>query len=116
MELYNPTRTRSVKLISRPITTIQRNERAVEGRRGRDKGRRTLFRTVESNKKLLHAVVHKADFVVGHQPTWFRSLVSYQDESKPPFGGHAQFHDIGLNPALSWVTVLGWHSESIPAI
>jgi hypothetical protein len=40
----------------------------VEKRRGRDKDRRTLFRTVESNEELLHAIVHKVDFVVGHQP------------------------------------------------
>jgi hypothetical protein len=27
---------------------------------------------------------------------------------------HAQFHDIGFNPALSWVTVLGQRIESMP--
>ena len=92
------------------------NEKETEGHRGRTMGRRTLFRTVESDKKLLHAVVHKVDFIVGHQAKRFRSLVSYQEESKYPFGGHAQFHDIGLDPALSWVTVLGWHLASIPTI
>src|ERR1700760_4278558 len=35
-------------------------------------GRRTLFRTVESDKELLHAIVHKAHFVVRHQPNGAR--------------------------------------------
>lgn len=87
-----------------------------EGRGGRDKNTHTFFRTVESDEELLHAVVHEADFVVGHQPNKFRGRISYQDGSKDTFGGHAQFHNIGFNPALSWVTVLGWHFESIPAV
>lgn len=84
--------------------------------RWRDKGRRTLFRAIESDEELLHVVVHKVDFIVGHQSKRFQRLVSYQEELESLFDGHAQFHNIGLNPAFSWVTVLGWPFESIPAV
>ena len=45
----------------------------------------------------------------------FQGLISCQVGWKAILG-HAQFHDIRLNPALSWVTVLEWHLESTSAI
>jgi hypothetical protein len=82
MGLSNPTHTRTANFVSKPAAIIQYNERVVKGRRGRGEGRHTLFRAIESDKELLHAIVHEADFVVGHQPNRFRGPVSYQEKSK----------------------------------
>jgi len=68
-------------------------------------GRRTLFRTIESDEELLHAIVHEVDLIVRHQPSMARGRISYQRQAEIPLVKHVQFHNIGLDPSLSWVTV-----------